>query len=108
MPGAGCKPLRPDPVRLVPYGMAVDWLSNTAPGPGWQVIAVAPDGPAAQVGIEEGDWLITVDRTAVDAERDRSLLERVAEGSGPLLVSIRRDNRVKLVAISPRPASDDE
>ena len=108
MPGAGCKPLRPNPVRLVPYGMAVDWLFDTAPGPGWQVIAVAPDGPAAQVGIEEGDWLITVDRTAVDAERDRSLLERVAEVSGPLLVSVRRDNRVKLVAISPRLASDDE
>ena len=100
MPGAGCAPPRPDPVRLSAYGFAVDWVSAADDEPGWQVVAVAPDGPSAQAGVEEGDWLVTVDRTAVDGEGDRSVLERAAEGSGPLLVSIRRDERVKLLAVS--------
>ena len=110
MPEAGCEPPRPDPVRLIPYGLAVEWVSESergAPGDsGWQVIAVASDGPSALAGVEEGDWLITVDRTTVDTERDRPTLERVAEGSGPLLLSLRRDDRVKLVVISP--AGEDE
>ena len=110
MPEAGCEPPRPDPVRLIPYGLAVEWVSESergAPGDsGWQVIAVASDGPSALAGVEEGDWLITVDRATVDTERDRRTLERAAEGSGPLLLSLRRDDRVKLVAISP--AGEDE
>ena len=110
MPEAGCEPPRPDPVRLIPYGLAVEWVSESergAPGDsGWQVIAVASDGPSALAGVEEGDWLITVDRTTVDTERDRPTLERVAEGSGPLLLSLRRGDRVKLVVISP--AGEDE
>ena len=110
MPEAGCEPPRPDPVRLIPYGLAVEWVSESergAPGDsGWQVIAVASDGPSALAGVEEGDWLITVDRTTVDTARDRPTLERVAEGSGPLLLSLRRDDRVKLVVISP--AGEDE
>ncbi|MEE8130036.1 MAG: hypothetical protein V3T48_07105 [Vicinamibacterales bacterium] len=110
MPEAGCEPPRPDPVRLIPYGLAVEWVSESergAPGDsGWQVIAVASDGPSALAGVEEGDWLITVDRATVDTERDRPTLERVAEGSGPLLLSLRRDDRVKLVVISP--AGEDE
>ena len=108
MPDADCKPLRSDPIRLLPYGMAVDWVSGPVSSSGWEVIAVAPDGPSDQAGVEEGDWLITVDRVVVEAERDRSILERAAEGSRPLLVSVRRDNRVKLVAISPLVMSDDE
>ena len=110
MPEAGCEPPRPDPIRLVPYGLAVEWVSGSergAPGDsGWQVIAIASDGPSALAGVEEGDWLITVDRATVDTERDRRTLERAAEGSGPLLLSLRRDDRVKLVAISP--AGEDE
>ena len=110
MPEAGCEPPRPDPIRLIPYGLAVEWVSESERGApddsGWQVIAVASDGPSALAGVEEGDWLITVDRTTVDTERDRPTLERVAEGSGPLLLSLRRGDRVKLVVISP--AGEDE
>ena len=110
MPEVGCEPPRPDPVRLISYGLAVEWVSESergAPGDsGWRVIAVASDGPSALAGVEEGDWLITVDRTTVDTERDRRTLERAAEGSGPLLLSLRRDDRVKLVVISP--AGEDE
>ena len=105
MPEADCEARRPDPVRLIPYGLAVEWVSefgSGAPGDsGWQVIAVASDGPSALAGVEEGDWLISVDRTTVGIERDRRTLELVAEGSGPILLSLRRDDRVKLVAISP-------
>ena len=58
MPEAGCEPPRPDPVRLIPYGLAVEWVSGSergAPGgSGWQVIAVASDGPSALAGVEEG------------------------------------------------------
>jgi S1-C subfamily serine protease len=108
MPSADCKPLRSDPIRLLPYGMAVDWVSGSASSAGWQVIAVAPDGPSDQAGVEEGDWLVAINRVVVEEESDRSILERAAEGSSLMLVSIRRNNRVKLVAISPRVTSDDE
>ena len=110
MPEADCEPRRPDPVRLIPYGFAVEWVSESGSGApddsGWQVIVVASDGPSALAGVEEGDWLIMVDRTTVGTEGDRRTLERAAEGSGPLLLSLRRDDRVKLVAISP--AGDDK
>ena len=105
MPEADCEPRRPDPARLIPYGFAVEWVSESGSGApddsGWQVIVVASDGPSALAGVEEGDWLIMVDRTTVGTEGDRRTLERAAEGSGPLLLSLRRDDRVKLVAISP-------
>ena len=101
MPGSGCKPLRPAPIHLTRYGFAVDWVVEVSGDLGWQVVAVAPEGPSALAGVEEGDWLVTVDRIGIDTEDDRRMLERVADDSDPLLVSVRRHDRVKLLAISP-------
>ena len=113
MPARDCVPVRPDPVRLPRFGLAAGWMSadgreaaETDDGAttGWRVIAVAPEGPAATAGVEEGDWLVSVDARPVDDRQDRSLLEEAATSDDLLLLSLRRGDRAKLVTVAPREA----
>ena len=105
MPNAECEPLRPGPVRLAPFGLAVQWAPETADetdeGSGWRVVAVAPDGPSAQAGIEELDWVVAINGEILAEEADGQLLESASERPQPLLLSLRRDDRMRLVAVSP-------
>ena len=105
LPGTDCEPVRPDPVRLIALGLAVEWVPETHDGAntvaGWRVVAVTPDGLSAVAGIEEQDRLLAVDGAPVTEESDRGTIERVAERSGPLLLSLERGNRMKLVAVAP-------
>ena len=72
---------------------------------GWHVVAVAHEGPAATAGVEEGDWLVSVDGLAVDDRQDRSRLEDAATSEDLLILSLRRGDRAKLVAVAPREAA---
>ena len=110
MPDADCEPVRPGPVHLIPFGLAVEWVSGsreeTGAGSGWRVVAVAPDGPSAEAGVAERDWLVAVNGETLDEEVDRRMLERASARPQPLLLSLRRDDRMTLVAVSP--ANEDE
>ncbi|MDH3731665.1 MAG: PDZ domain-containing protein, partial [Acidimicrobiia bacterium] len=117
MPARDCVPVRSDPVRLPRFGLAAGWMSadgadaaenDDGVTAGWRVVAVAHEGPAATAGVEEGDWLVSVDGRAVDDRRDRSLLEEAATSEDLLLLSLRRGDRAKLVAVGPSEAEPAE
>ena len=119
MPARDCAPVRPEPVRLPRFGLAVTWMpaddanargDNVSATSGWRVVAVAPDGPAGVAGVQEQDWLLSVDDRSVDDSQDRFVLEGAAASEEPLLFALRRGGRAKLVAVpppDPKPAETD-
>jgi len=106
MPPSNCEPSASEPVRLPKFGLAVQWMDATGsggddPSSGWQVVAVAPGGPAERVGIEKLDRLRSIDGRLFDDEDDRSRIEMVSASDEPLVISLVRESRAKLVAVSP-------
>lgn len=110
MPARDCAAITSEPVRLSQFGLAVQWLAESAAGTdsgdSWRVVAVAADGPSAAAGVEEFDILRSVDGQPVDNENDRTVLESAAESDEPLLLSLLRDGRAKLIAVLPGDAED--
>ena len=108
MPNQDCTPLQSDLVPLPRFGIAVRWVSETREDGDretqWRIVVVAPDGPAALVGVQEGDRLLSVNGQSLDDQRARRRLEAAAGSEEPLLLSLRRDDRAKLVAV-PLPAT---
>ena len=110
MPGRDCAAVTSEPVRLPRFGLAAQWIEGSADetdaGDSWRVVAVAVDGPSAAAGVEEFDILRSVDGRSIDDESDRTVLESAAESDEPLLVSLLRDGRAKLVAVPPGDADE--
>ena len=107
MPLSNCEPVTSDPVRLPRFGLVVQWMGGTGDGiedssSGWQVVAVAPGGPAERAGIEEFDRLRSIDGRLLEDEDDRPTIDTVSVSDEPLVISLVRDSRAKLVAVSPR------
>ena len=105
MPDLDCQPVGHEPVWLRRFGLGAAW-TTAGPGTGggvagWTVVAVVDDGPAAQAGVEEGDRVLAVAGDALEQAPDRNLLEGVAESEEPLLLTVQREGRTKLVAITP-------
>lgn len=103
MPDRDCMSLQPDPVLLPRFGLAVRWIAHSRDDDRsegeWRIMAVAQEGPAAFAGVREGDRLIKINRDRFDNERDRPRLEDAAQSEEPLLMSLRREGRAKLVAV---------
>ena len=110
MPGRDCAAVTSEPVRLLRFGLAAQWIEGSAhetdAGDSWRVVAVAVDGPSAAAGVEELDILQSVDGRSIDDENDRTVLESAAESDQPLLLSLLRDGRAKLVAVPPGDADE--
>ena len=112
LPDTECRPVSQGPVRFASSGVAFEWLepeAGAASGPGgWRVAAVRPGGPAARAGVEEGDWLLAVEGAALDEPDDRAALEAASERTAPMLLSLRRGERMKLAVVQPEepPAPD--
>ena len=107
MPGRDCGPLPVEPLRLPFYGLAVQWVTDTEDGPGWRVAAVAPDGPSANAGVEEGDRVLSVDGRAVDDEQDGRAFQALIDSDQAFLMTLARGGRTKLVAVLPPPEPDE-
>ncbi len=109
MPARDCAPVTSDPVRLLRFGLAVQWIdrsgTDTVSSDGWYVVAVAPDRAAA-AGVQELDYLRSIDGQGVDDQDDRPILEAAAASEEALVLSLLRDGRAKLVAVPPE-ADDD-
>ena len=105
MPARDCDPATSEPVRLLAFGLAVQWVDRSGGGAvstdGWYVVAVAPDGAADAAGIKELDYLLSVDGRGVADEDDRSIFEAAAASEEALVLSLLRDGRAKLIAVSP-------
>ena len=113
VPGGDCAPVEAPDVRLAARGLALEWVPATAAEPAgagsWRVAAVADRGPAAAAGVAEGDWVVAVGGSAVGAADDREAIAAAAGRAEPLLLLLRRADRVRLVAVAPpavpRPAA---
>ena len=105
MPARDCAPVISEPVRLPRFGLAVRWIdqSGTDAGSsdGWHVVAVAADGTAATAGVQELDYLRSVDGLGVGDEDDRPILEAAAASEETLVLSLLRDGRATLIAVPP-------
>lgn len=116
VPDADCLPVDQDPVRFASSGMAFEWVRPAADDPGgagrWVVTAVRNGGPAEQAGVRERDWLLSIEGVTTDVEDDRAALEAAAGRTEPMLLSLRRGERVKLAVVQPveppPPAADIE
>lgn len=108
VPGADCRPVGQQPVRFVSSGMAFEWEEPPAPagasGAGrWVVAAVRAGSPAARAGVEERDRLVSLDGVTADDQDARPALEAAARRMEPMLLSLRRGERMQLVVVEPEP-----
>lgn len=105
VPDSDCTPVAAAPVRLPHVGLALRWVPGTPDGPdqeaGWVIVAVVPDSPAADAGIDEQDRLRSIDGIRVSDAEDRASIEERANRRQPLLLWLERDDRIKLVAVAP-------
>ena len=105
VPDAECRPVGQDPVRIASSGMAFEWVRpalDAGDGAGhWVVTAVRAGSPAATAGVEERDRLVSIDGVTMDVQDDRSALEAASERRQPMLLSLRRGARMKLIVVEP-------
>ena len=108
VPDTYCEPVESTPIRFDAWGLVLQWVPETrdelrqsvVPS-GWLVMVVFEDSPSALAGIEENDLLLTVGGAMVATEQDREIIEKSTERSEPVLLSVRRGDRMKLVALVP-------
>ena len=102
LPGDDCRPLGDPPVRLARFGLALRWHADgeAGEGGGWRVAATAPDGVAAAAGLQPDDLVLAIDGRAVGRD-DRAVFERMEQRGEPTLVTVRRADRVQMLALDP-------
>ncbi len=101
MPGSDCLPVR-QPARTYPrLGFTLQWVKDA-----WRVEQVAKNGPATGAGIEEKDLIVGIGGRKV-SERDQALLARSEKQLRPIVLTVRRRDRVKIFALTPRAGDSD-
>ena len=69
---------------------------------------MAPGGPAERVGIEQLDRLRSIDGRLLGDEDDRPRIETASASDEPLVISLVRESRAKLVAVSPNVSDEND
>ncbi len=102
MPDRDCRPLRESPVFCPELGLTLQWTERV--GERWEgaegglrVVAVTPRGPAASAGLHRGDLILAADHKPLDRRTAQAFERRKL----PLLLTVRRGDRVKLMAVAP-------
>ena len=98
MPGPDCRPAGRSPVLLSRIGMTIGWTDE--PESGWVVWALTSGGPAARAGIETFDRILQVEGLPLP-RGGVEVLQRFERGPRALPILVRRDRRVRLLAVSP-------
>ena len=110
MPARDCRPFGSAPIDYPGLGLSVvrtggpRGAGGPAEGtdPAWRVARVAAGGRAAAAGLAEGDWVVAVDgRELAGAGALRALARLEAAGSTPALLTVRRGERTRLLALPP-------
>ena len=101
MPGRDCRPDGATPRELPLLGVAVQWepgpeAGGPGTGPGFRVLHVPAESPAAAAGIEAGDVIVAVDGTPLAwPEARRSLDPKWSSRHVPVL-AVQRGDAVRL------------
>lgn len=105
VPGVNCRPVSGGPIHLVSLGMTVERASTPATesdnAPAWRIVNVDEGGTAAAAGIEPGDVVTAIDGAALDDDAFDTLATRLERRARPVVITLRRRDRVTLVAIPP-------
>ena len=115
LPASDCRPLG-EPRRSFPrLGVLLEWAdaagrSSTDTIPGWRIDAVVEGSPAADAGLLSGDAIVAINGGGLDQRTAARPLEAFeAQGREerqgkkqvrPLVLTVQRDDRLKLVAVS--------
>jgi S1-C subfamily serine protease len=105
MPDRDCRPVQ-DPALIYPdLGLELVWAERIgerwagAEG-GFRVVAVAPSSPAAGAGLQRDDLIVAAGQKPVDRHATQAF-ELFEQEPSPLLLTVLRGDRVRLVAVSP-------
>jgi S1-C subfamily serine protease len=89
-------------------GFTLQW--GQVPGSGstgaaWRILAVDERSPALRGGLRPGDRILSADGRDLTHENARSRLDAFEHQDRPVLLSVGRGDRVKLLAVSPVPGA---
>ena len=90
-------------MQLAGFGLAVRWTAEgrVGAGEGWRVAAAASGGVAATAGLDVDDLVLAVDGRAAEGLDARAMFERMERRGEPTLLTVRRANRVQILALDP-------
>jgi hypothetical protein len=98
MPAPDCRPAARSPIELSRMGMTIGWTEE--PEPGWAASTLTPGGPAARAGVQIRDLVLEVDGLPLP-RGGMEALQRFERRPRALPLLVRRDRRVRLLAVSP-------
>jgi S1-C subfamily serine protease len=108
VPGRDCRPDSATPRALPLLGAVVQWFPGVDPTgalpPGYRLLHVPADSPAAAAGLAGGDILVAVDGQPLSWPESRRLLEPWTSRSEPVL-TVRSGSSVRIVVL---PEPDEE
>jgi S1-C subfamily serine protease len=108
MPARDCRPVGEALLVFPGMGFTLQWgpvPESGSTSAGWRVLAVDERSPALRGGLRPGDRVLSADGRDLTHENARSRLDAFERQDRPVLLSVGRGDRVKLLAVSPVPGS---
>ena len=109
VPDSRCRPVLLGIVPFETMGLVLRW--NASPPDetvsGWVVMSVVPGFPAEKAGLQRDDLIVAVQGRPLKPSEPRKALDDLEGNSQPAVLTISRNGRLQLVAVSrePSPAS---
>ena len=106
MPGRDCRAVGEPPLSLVEMGVVLEWSERPADEPedkaaGWRVIALIEEAPASESGLRLDDRILSANGREVTRRNGASTFSPFEQRGRSLALSVKRGDRVKLLAVSP-------
>ena len=98
MPLDDCRPAPEPLVRFAALGMTAEWTDEP---PGWHVLVIRADSPAAAAGLEPGDLVVAVDGRPLDPASPQAPFDCLERRPRAAVFTVRRQARTKLLTVAP-------
>ena len=110
MPGPDCRPVAHSLETFAALGLVLRWDAGRDGGApeGWTVMGAVEDAPAAQGGLVRGDRVVAVQGEALTLVNRRRALAPFERSVVTLVMTVWREDRVLLIAVSPAAELEDE
>ena len=107
VPDARCQPVSLGIVAFRELGLVLRWEEAPPEGSaeGWLVMSVAPDSPAETAGLQRDDQIVAVQGRGFKSNERRKPLDAIEKDTRPAVLTVSRNGRMQLVAVSREPAS---